>query len=103
MAQYGQSLVCVRYRYDAEAGERLKTVEIVVDRTPWRSRTPRDAESIVNVRLEPHEELLRRALLQAGGRWEEATETRKITQKSARALGLLPRILRPRRRKKKSL
>lgn len=103
MAQYGESLVCVRYRYDADAQERLKTVEIVVERIAWRSRAPREEESMVRVRLEPHEDLLRRAVLQAGARWEEATDTWKITRKGARALGLLTRILRPRRRGKESV
>ena len=103
MAQYGDSLLCVRYRYDADAQERLKTVEIVVERKPWRSRAQRDEESIVRVRLEPHEDLLRRAVLQAGSRWDETTDTWKMTQKSARALGLSKRIVRPRRRRKESL
>ena len=57
----------------------------------------------MRVRLEPHEDLLRRALLQAGGRWEEGNGHVEDHAKSARALGLLPRNLRSRSRKKETL
>ncbi len=36
LAQYGKSLVCVRYRYDERTKQRIKTVELIVDRTEWR-------------------------------------------------------------------
>ena len=36
--KYGQSLVCVRYRYDEKRGVKLKTVEIVVDEKPCTSQ-----------------------------------------------------------------
>jgi hypothetical protein len=36
LAQYGEQLVCIRYRYDATRQRRLKTVELVVEETPWR-------------------------------------------------------------------
>ena len=31
VAQYGERLVCVRYRYDAQKRRRFKTVELIVD------------------------------------------------------------------------
>ena len=31
--QYGDRLVCVRYRYDAATGRRIKTAEVIVDET----------------------------------------------------------------------
>ena len=33
--EYGDRLLCVRYRYDEERFRRLKTVELVVEETPW--------------------------------------------------------------------
>lgn len=36
--QYGEQLVCVRYRYDAAAGRRYKTIEIIVDEAPWQPK-----------------------------------------------------------------
>jgi hypothetical protein len=31
LEQYGDRLICVRYRYDAQQPRRFKTVELVVD------------------------------------------------------------------------
>src|SRR5581483_1534900 len=38
LREYGANLVCVRYRYDEQRGERIKTVEVVVERVRWRRR-----------------------------------------------------------------
>lgn len=35
LEEYGDRLVCVRYRYDAAAGRRYKTIEIIVGEAPW--------------------------------------------------------------------
>ena len=32
LREYGSNLICARYRYDAERRQRIKTVELVVDR-----------------------------------------------------------------------
>src|SRR5712692_2629068 len=37
IAQYGDRLVCVRYRYDAQGKKRFKTVELIDSKTPWRN------------------------------------------------------------------
>lgn len=37
-ALYGDRLVCVRYRYDAEQGRRLKTIELIVEEKEWSPR-----------------------------------------------------------------
>jgi hypothetical protein len=34
--KFGDALLCVRYRYDAIRGVRMKTVEIVVDEKPCK-------------------------------------------------------------------
>ena len=41
--RYGKRLVCVRYRYDAGAGRRYTTVELIVAEAAWqpRARKPR--------------------------------------------------------------
>jgi serine kinase of HPr protein (carbohydrate metabolism regulator) len=36
---YGERLLRVRYVYDAAAGRRLKTVELVIESVPWNART----------------------------------------------------------------
>src|SRR2546428_4074420 len=35
LEQYGAKLVCVRYRYNEERRLRYKTVELIVEETPW--------------------------------------------------------------------
>ena len=41
LAQYGDRLLCVRYRYDAQRKKRLKTVELVVAEHDWEPPSPR--------------------------------------------------------------
>jgi hypothetical protein len=43
LARCGERLVCVRYRYDAARKARHKTVELIVETTPWtpNRRNPR--------------------------------------------------------------
>lgn len=36
--QYGDKLICVRYRYKQDTRTRIKTVELVVDERPWVPR-----------------------------------------------------------------
>jgi hypothetical protein len=51
--KYGDALVCVRYRYDAESRQRLKTVELIVERSDWIPPPPRyAADSLVSLRIE---------------------------------------------------
>jgi len=38
VARYGERLVRVRYLYDEARNRRLKTVELVIEETPWRGR-----------------------------------------------------------------
>ena len=69
LQRYRDNLICVRYRYDEERGERIKTVELAVDRAEWcvRKRPP-NASAMVRFRIAEEEDLLRRAVLLAGGR-----------------------------------
>jgi hypothetical protein len=45
VAQYGDRLVCVRYRYDAARKKRIKTVELVVAESDWKPRFASDETS----------------------------------------------------------
>ena len=40
LAQYGDRLICVRYRYDAQRKKRLQTVELVVAEPNWEPQRP---------------------------------------------------------------
>jgi hypothetical protein len=35
IAQYGDRLVCVRYRYNTKQQRKITTLEVVVDERPW--------------------------------------------------------------------
>jgi hypothetical protein len=96
--EHGEDLVCVRYRYDTARRERLKTVELIVERVPWTPRAHDDGEEPVHVRLNEDEHLLRRELLLHRARWDEATDTWQTKRSVATALGLTRRILRPKSR-----
>ena len=73
VAEHGHRLVCVRYRYDAAAQVRYKTMELVVDQVPWgpgahaadpEGRPP----SQVGVRVAYEDRALRQRIRQLGGR-----------------------------------
>jgi hypothetical protein len=52
LTQYGDRLVCVRYRYDAQRKKRLKTVELIVAERDWEPQRPPFAQDqIVGVRV----------------------------------------------------
>ena len=59
--QYGDQLVCVRYRYDEAQQRQLKTVELIVEETPWRpERAVRKGAEVVGVRVAFQEVSLQR-------------------------------------------
>lgn len=86
----------MRYRYDHDRNERPKTLELIVERVPLRSRSKRfsSAADCVDVRLRRGEDLLRRSLLFAGAKYQQATDTWRTTRSVAISLGLTDRILR---------
>jgi hypothetical protein len=51
--KYGDSLLCVRFKYDTEKQQRLKTVELIVERTEWTPPPPRyTVDKFVYLRIE---------------------------------------------------
>ena len=69
-AKYGDSLVCVRYRYDEARGKRFKTVELIVDEKDWTPPPVRFAETdLVPVLITYAEQALQEKARAAGGTW----------------------------------
>lgn len=69
--KYGDSLICVRYRYDEESRTRVKTLEIVVDKKDWTPLPPRFAlDGIVPVRIAFTESAFKQMARASGGRWD---------------------------------
>lgn len=92
LARYGESLLCVRYRYDAIRGVRLKTVEIVVDEKPG---TPmfllQDSEMVpIEVRFEETE--LRERLRKLRARWDPVKKVWMVPYRFVRGTELMARI-----------
>jgi hypothetical protein len=43
--QYGDALVCVRYRYDLEKRKQFKTIEIIISESDWVPPPPKYGDS----------------------------------------------------------
>ena len=88
LRDFGDRLVCVRYRYDEGRRTRLTTVEIVVGEAPWKPRPSRQVE--IDVR--PWEISVRESVKKAGGTWQPEKKLWKMRRDRALKLGLAARI-----------
>jgi hypothetical protein len=92
--RFGDSLLCVRYRYDEIRKVRLKTVEIVVEEKAWEPSSRFKDEDIVAVIVSFTENDLRDILKAAGGRWDPIEKLWRVTYGSIRGnIELEKRIL----------
>lgn len=74
--QYGERVICVRYRYDQTTKKRYKTVELIVEEVEWIPRPrPRAATDVVHIRLQYSEEAIRKSVKLLGGHWHAPTRT----------------------------
>ncbi len=105
VAEYGERLVCIRYRYDMAKGRRYKTVELIVAEQNWNPPAPHPHEERprqiapkrfytqrVGVRIEYHEADLRRRIKAAGGMWGPSERLWFIPEEEVRRLGLVQRV-----------
>jgi hypothetical protein len=92
LRQYGDRLVCVRYRYDEKSKKRYTTVELIVAEEPWLTDTTKP-DTIVRIVIGYNEVDLRQKVKDAGGKWSKSTKTWKIPYKTVRKLGLMKRII----------
>lgn len=67
---FGESLLFVRYRYDEQRGIRLKTVELVVEQTPWQPALRLKETDLVPVAVGYGEKELRQRLKAAKATWD---------------------------------
>lgn len=82
--RFGDRLVAVRYRYDAERRRRLKTVEWIVDESSWEP----PASALVAVRVRLDEPVLPGRVKEAGGRWDPRRKVWERPYGAVRALAL---------------
>ena len=95
LGEYGDRLLCVRYRYDTERQTRYKTAEVIVEEAPWSPTQPFVATDIVELRIRPKERTLRHAARLLGARPTPTTHTWRTTYAVARILLLTTRATRP--------
>ncbi len=102
---FGPSLLYVRYRFDEDTREHLKTVEWVVQRRSQEreadclgSRTPGAraggvAPRRVALRIGWREREVQRRVKSAGGRWDPVWRVWILRRDVAERLNLLPRVV----------
>ena len=93
LAEYGERLVCVRYRYDAQKRRRFKTVELIVDSSEWRPAGDQaERERMVSLRVDWRELELRQRVKAAGGIWDGSNRVWWLAAGLAEELGLRSHI-----------
>jgi hypothetical protein len=101
LAQFGERLICVRYRYDASTQTRVTTVEIVVGSSNWNPRgqakapatSPSAPPRRVKLRIAYNEWTLRHAARAGGGFWCPKDQAWDVPAELAAELGIVDRIV----------
>ena len=83
LAEYGDRLICVRYRYDAQQKKRLKTVELIVGERDWQPPRPVAFAEVA----------IRKRVKQAGGIWNTEQRVWQLRYDRVVALSLTSRIV----------
>jgi hypothetical protein len=91
--RYGDALVCVRYRRNANGSHRYTTVELIVDCVAVVAKNGKAAERIVGVRVGFNEAQLRQQVRDSGAKWDAPARLWRMPLRAARQLGLLDRVV----------
>ena len=71
LAEHGNALVCVRYRYDKARRVKMKTIELIIESSPWNPPVSRLADDdLVALRISYDDTASRDAAKTARGRWD---------------------------------
>ena len=91
--QYGEDLVCVRYRYNDEQKIKATTIEVIVEKIPWNKDPKRIPKNkIMRVSIDYDAVELRRNIISVGGKWNKSEQVWELAYKDVIALGLVDRI-----------
>lgn len=97
VALYGDDLVAVRYRHDAEQQISYTTVELIVERKhkPAKTRAQPLAQpaALTAVRIHFHEKDLQLAVKHAGGKWHPEIKAWLLDYTAVVQLGLQERVI----------
>jgi hypothetical protein len=92
LACYGKALLCVRSRYDAARGVRLKTVEIVVKEKPGCPMFLLQDGDMVPIEVRYEEAELRERLRRMRARWDPGQKAWMVPYRLVRGTELEARI-----------
>lgn len=91
--KYGERLICVRYRYDTKKKEKMKTVELLVEKNTWDGNGKRiPGNKRIRIRIAYDEIKMRSLVKAAGGRWNNREKMWELPYRDVLALGLEGRI-----------
>ena len=93
LKQYGDQLVCVRYRYDKARQKRYKTVELIIEEKDWIPNVVIPTEKRVFVRTDFNEPDLRERVKAAGAYWNPKKKAWHVRYLTALELWLERRII----------
>lgn len=98
--EYGNKLVCVRYRYDYEQGMRYKTAEIIVAEAAWQPPA-QEQQPVANIKTTPYvglkihysEKSLRDGLKAIGAHWSPGDRLWYAPEEYVKRIGLTDRVV----------
>jgi hypothetical protein len=94
LEKYGERLVCVRYRVDPGSMKKFKTVELIIEETPWiKKKGMIPANKIMNIHIQAQELYLRNLVKSAGGHWNPQKQVWRLSYGMIKNIGLESRIL----------
>ena len=99
--QYGENLLCLRYRVNTETRERIRTVELILedkDAPKKKAEKPITDQTIMRVEIGLDEKLLAKRIRASGGRWDREGEYWKLPYKTVKALDLEENMVGPYRK-----
>lgn len=92
LEQYGQSLLCVRYRYDRKRRVRVKTVELIVEEKPWNPPFRFKDDDLVKIVVGFGETELRDRLRAMRAKWDPSGKVWLVPYRQVRDTDLESRI-----------
>ncbi len=93
LQQYGDQLVCVRYRYDEQRNKRQTTVELIVDEQNWKPGFNIKPDQLVAIKIEYGETELREKVKTAGACWDKEQKAWLMSLAKVYELGLEKRMV----------
>lgn len=93
LKEYGDQLICVRYRYDKARQKRIKTVELIIDEQDWVPGVTIPMDRRVAIKIGYNEAELREQIKQAGGFWNPGKKAWILSYHKVLKMGLERRMI----------